>query len=101
MDQRLYMLARTNGPIIAESFRHYGLVLSRSNDVFKVQGVIPNTQASAAKINPGDCVLRINGEPAAAWPKLRRKEFTHSLRVEIERAGQRRTMNLEKAILVE
>jgi C-terminal processing protease CtpA/Prc len=46
---------------------------SKTPAYWRVAGVVPDSSAQAESVQPGDLVIRINGEPVARWD-LRRYE---------------------------
>jgi hypothetical protein len=54
-------------PVAAPPLRSPGLSFRKSPAYWRVVGVIPGSPADAADIEPGDLVVRINGEPVAKW----------------------------------
>lgn len=69
-DQRrnLVTFARdADGPVANGPRRSTGLALARSPVYWRVLDVLAGSPAEAAGIQAGDLVVRINGEPVAAW----------------------------------
>ncbi|MSU69710.1 MAG: hypothetical protein EXS39_02825 [Opitutaceae bacterium] len=57
----------TPEPIAFGPFRSSGLSFSKAPAYWRVAGVVANSSAAAARVQPGDLVTRINGEPVAQW----------------------------------
>lgn len=60
-------------PISFEPHRSVGLSFSKTPAYWRVVGIVPDSPAAQAQVQPGDLVTRINGEPVAQWD-LRRFE---------------------------
>jgi S1-C subfamily serine protease len=100
-NQRLFLIAQTNGLVTAKSFRTYGFNFFPTNSLFVVNAVIPKTSAADAKIRIGDVVRKMNGESPSEWTANRRKTFTGPLQVELKRNEKVWTVDLEKTVLIE
>lgn len=61
----------TEGAVIMEPRRSTGLALARSPIYWRVLNVVPETPTSALGVQPGELVVRINGEPVERWPHER------------------------------
>lgn len=57
----------TDGPVRIDSRRSTGLSFSRSPAYWRVMRIVPDTPTTQAGVQPGDLVVRINGEPVASW----------------------------------
>ncbi len=57
----------TPDPVAFEPLRSTGLSFSKAAAYWRVVGVVPDSPAAAAHVQPGDLVTRINGEPVAQW----------------------------------
>lgn len=57
----------TEGAVIMEPRRSTGLALARSPIYWRVLNVVPETPTSALGVQPGELVVRINGEPVERW----------------------------------
>lgn len=57
----------TEGAVVMESRRSTGLALARSPIYWRVLTVVPETPTSALGVQPGELVVRINGEPVDKW----------------------------------
>lgn len=69
-DQRRRMVTFTReaaGPVDMASRRSSGLALFRSPIYWRVMSVIPGTPTAQIGIQPGDLIIRINGEPVEQW----------------------------------
>jgi hypothetical protein len=55
------------GPIVQPPLRSTGLSFSRKPAYWRVDGVVPDSPASRAGLQPGDLVIRLNAEPVTAW----------------------------------
>ncbi|MBA4135706.1 MAG: hypothetical protein C0518_00155 [Opitutus sp.] len=61
-------LAReAEGAVVMESRRSTGLALARSPIYWRVLTVVPDTPTSQLGVQPGELVVRINGEPVDQW----------------------------------
>lgn len=63
----------SRAPIAMPPKRNTGLSFTKTPAYWRVASVVPDSPASAAGVQPGDLVSRINGEPVARWD-LRRYE---------------------------
>lgn len=57
----------TEGDILMEPRRSTGLAIARSPIYWRVMAVIDDTPTAKTAIQPGDLIVRINGEPVAKW----------------------------------
>lgn len=57
----------TEGDILLEPRRSTGLAIARSPIYWRVMAVIDDTPTAKTAIQPGDLIVRINGEPVAKW----------------------------------
>lgn len=57
----------TDGTVGAEPRRSTGLALARAPTYWRVVGIVPDTPTSALGVQPGEVVVRVNGEPVTAW----------------------------------
>lgn len=55
------------GPIMSPTVRSAGISFTKTPAYWRVAGVVPGSPAQAAGVEPGDLVIRINGEPMAKW----------------------------------
>ncbi|WP_414663893.1 aspartyl protease family protein [Horticoccus sp. 23ND18S-11] len=60
-------------PIVTPPQRSAGISFNKTPAYWRVAGVVPQSSAEAAGVQPGDLVIRINGDPVAKWD-LRRYE---------------------------
>lgn len=66
--RRVVTFARTTaGPVDMAPRRSSGLALFRSPIYWRVMSVIPETPTAQIGIQPGDLIIRINGEPVEKW----------------------------------
>ncbi len=56
-----------DGPLRLAPRRSLGLSFGRSSSYWRVLAVVPETPATQLNVQPGDLVVRINGEPVAQW----------------------------------
>ncbi len=61
------------GPIAMPALRSAGVSFTKTPAYWRVAGVVPGSPAEAARVERGDLVIRIDGEPMAKWD-LRRYE---------------------------
>lgn len=54
-------------PILSPPRRSSGLSFARTSAYWRVVGVVPGSPADTAGVQPGDLVVRIDGEPVATW----------------------------------
>ena len=69
-DQRRNQVTFTrdaDGPVMLAPRRSTGLSFARSSAYWRVLALVPDTPAAALAIQPGDLVVRINGEPVDRW----------------------------------
>jgi hypothetical protein len=59
------------GPVEMEPRRSNGMALARSPNYWRVLGVIPDTPTAEIGVQPGDLIVRINGEPVERWNQER------------------------------
>jgi len=64
---RVILERSASGPITVPALRSTGLSFSRKPAYWRVAGVVPGSPAARAGLQAGDLVIRINGEPVAAW----------------------------------
>ncbi|WP_415908554.1 aspartyl protease family protein [Oleiharenicola sp. Vm1] len=57
----------TDGPVRIEPRRSTGLSFSRAAAYWRVLRIVPDTPTTQLGLQPGDLVVRINGEPVAGW----------------------------------
>lgn len=57
----------TDGAVGAEPRRSTGLALARAPAYWRVVGIVPDTPTSRLGVQPGEVVVRVNGEPVTAW----------------------------------
>jgi hypothetical protein len=57
----------TDGPVKMDARRSTGLSFSRAPAYWRVMAIIPETPSSQLGVQPGDLVVRINGEVVAQW----------------------------------
>lgn len=62
-------------PIYLPTKRNTGLSFSKTPAYWRVAGVVPGTPASAAGVQAGELVSRINGEPVAQWDFARYEQL--------------------------
>jgi hypothetical protein len=62
-------------PIAIPSMRSAGLSFRKTPAYWRVVGVIAGSPAAAASIEPGDLVVRVNGEAVAGWDLRRYDEL--------------------------
>lgn len=65
----------THTPVLPTPFRHAGISFTKTPAYWRVIGVIPDSPAAAAGVQPGDLVTRINGEPVAQWNIVRYQQM--------------------------
>ncbi len=63
-----------------EPRRSTGVSFSKTPVYWRVVGVVPDSPATAAHIQPGDLVTRINGEPVVQWDLRRFEELVATAR---------------------
>jgi hypothetical protein len=67
-------------PIAFEPHRSVGLSFSKTPAYWRVVGIVPDSPAGQARVQPGDLVTRINGEPVAQWDLRRFEQLLASAR---------------------
>ncbi len=72
---RVFFQRDTNDPILSPSQRSAGLSFNKTPAYWRVAGVVPDSPAMAAGVQPGDLVTRINGEPIAKWDLTRYEQL--------------------------
>ena len=70
-------------PIPPEPRRSAGLSFTKTPAYWRVASVVPGSPAAAAGVQPGDLVIRLNGEPVARWD-IRRYELLIATATAIE-----------------
>src|ERR1019366_3210599 len=65
----------THDPILAPSHRSAGVSFNKTPAYWRITGVVPGSPASAAGVQPGDLVTRINGEPISKWNLTRYEQL--------------------------
>ena len=68
---RVTFYRESREPIPTPPRRSAGVSFSRTPAYWRVDGVVPGSSAAAAGLQPGDLVVRINGELVAKWDLLR------------------------------
>jgi len=68
----------THSPVLPEPRRSAGLSFSKTPAYWRVAGIVPDSPAAAAGVQPGDLVTRINGEPVAKWNVSRYEQLVAS-----------------------
>jgi hypothetical protein len=68
----------TPEPVSFAAMRSAGLSFSKTPAYWRVAGVVRNSPAEAAEVQPGDLVTRINGEPVAKWDFRRYEQLVNS-----------------------
>lgn len=63
------------GPLMAPALRSMGVGFSRKPAYWRVAGVVPGSPAAQVGLQAGDLVIRINGEPVAAWDVQRQERM--------------------------
>ncbi|MDX2186272.1 MAG: aspartyl protease family protein [Opitutaceae bacterium] len=58
-------------PLTPTSLRHAGLSFTKTPAYWRVDAVVPGSNAETAGVRVGDLVVRINGEPVSRWPLAR------------------------------
>ena len=69
-DQRRNQVSFTrnaDGPVRLPPRRSLGLSFGRSPVYWRVLAVVPETPAAQLNVQPGDLLVRLNGEPVAQW----------------------------------
>ena len=69
-DQRRNQVTFTRdaaGPVVLAPRRSTGLSFARTPAYWRVLALVPDTPAAGLAIQPGDLVVRINGEPVDQW----------------------------------
>jgi hypothetical protein len=70
----------TPDPIVFPPRRSTGLSFSKTPVYWRVAGVVPDSPAAAARVQQGDLVIRINGEPVAKWDVRRYEQLVATAR---------------------
>ncbi|HWA09370.1 MAG TPA: aspartyl protease family protein [Opitutaceae bacterium] len=70
----------TTAPIAFAPHRSVGLSFSKTPAYWRVAGVVPDSPAATAHLQPGDLVTRINGEPVAQWDLRRFEQLVDTAR---------------------
>lgn len=65
----------TRDPILSPSQRSAGLSFNKTPAYWRIAGVVPDSPAATAGVQPGDLVTRINGEPIAKWDLTRYEQL--------------------------
>jgi hypothetical protein len=65
----------TRDPILTPSQRSGGLSFNKTPAYWRIAGVVPDSPAALAGVQPGDLVTRINGEPVAKWDFTRYEQL--------------------------
>jgi hypothetical protein len=73
LHDRVTFYRESREPIRTPPRRSAGVSFSKTPAYWRVAGVVPDSSAQAEGVQPGDLVIRINGEPVARWD-LRRYE---------------------------
>jgi C-terminal processing protease CtpA/Prc len=81
------------------SRRSAGVSFSKTPAYWRVAGVVPKSSAERAGVQPGDLVIRINGEPVARWD-LRRYEQLVAMASEITLTFLNGNAELERRVSV-
>jgi Aspartyl protease len=65
-------------PVSFGPVRSVGLSFSKTPAYWRVAGVVDNSPAEETSVQPGDLVIRINGEPVASWDFRRYEKLVGS-----------------------
>lgn len=68
----------SRAPVIPQPNRSVGLSFSKTPAYWRVASVIPESPAASADIQPGDLVIRIDGQPVDQWDIVRYQELIAS-----------------------
>ena len=57
----------SHDPIASPSRRSAGLSFSKTPAYWRIVGIVPASPAETVGVQPGDLIVRVNGEPVAKW----------------------------------
>lgn len=90
-------------PIRSPERRSIGIGFSRTAAYWRIVGLVPDSPASRAGLQPGDLVVRIDGEPVEHWPLDRYRmliENTDEVELTLLDGRTERTLRLPTFVLV-
>lgn len=75
---RVFFFRSDRAPITFPAHRNSGLSFSKTPAYWRVTTVIPDSPASRDGVQPGDLVVRINGEPVYQWSYQRYEQLVET-----------------------
>ena len=78
LHDRVTFFRNGGGPIVTGPRRSAGVSFTKTPAYWRVAGIIPTSSAERGGIQPGDLVIRINGESVARWDLRRYDELVTS-----------------------
>ncbi|MGH7956344.1 MAG: aspartyl protease family protein, partial [Opitutaceae bacterium] len=99
LHDRVTFYRESREPIRTSARRSAGVSFSKTPAYWRVAGVVPDSSAAAEGVQPGDLVIRINGESVARWD-LRRYEQLVTTASEITLTFLNGTVESEKRVSV-